>query len=112
MKTYWLVNHENRLPVPRSKVNRSNGFLEDNIEPDNPLPLAILNSNKPTEDKEKDKRIYSPITFRDVRARFSISEMSVNHNLNKAKGKLIIKRKYSKTHIAYNFFRFKFCLFT
>lgn len=100
MKTYWLVNHQNRLPVPRSKVNRSNGFLEDNIEPDNPLPLAILNSNKPTEDKEKDKRIYSPITFRDVRARFSISEMSVNHNLNKAKGKLIIKRKYSKTHTA------------
>lgn len=82
MKTYWLIKHEHRPPVPRMLTDGE--FLENNIEPDHPLPSTSCSNDKVHE--EKDKRIYSPITFHDVRARFSISEVPVNNNLNKAKG--------------------------
>lgn len=85
MKTFWLEGHLLRPPAPRPKPNHES--LEDNLELDIPLPLEALGSERSSD--EKDKRIYSPITFHDVRARFSISEMSVGNNFNKAKGKII-----------------------
>ncbi|XP_065207250.1 soluble guanylate cyclase 88E isoform X2 [Planococcus citri] len=62
MKTYWLIKHEHRPPVPRMLADDE--FLENNIEPDHPLPSTSCSSDKVHGD-EKDKRIYSPITFHD-----------------------------------------------
>lgn len=88
MKTYWLIKHEHRPSVRRKSGDE---FLE--IEPDHPLPSTSCSTDKMHE--EKDKRIYSPITFHDVRARFSISEVPVNNNLNKTKGNSRNEPKYS-----------------
>ncbi len=82
MKTYWLIQNCQSRRVPRTLTEDE--FLEDNIEPDFPTPNMSPVSDKVTE--KKDKSPYSPITFHDVRARFSISEMPSKNNLKKVKG--------------------------
>lgn len=78
MKTYWLVKHEHRPPI-LGMVTEEDQFFENHIEPDQPSQNT---SNEPILD-EKDKRIYSPITFHNVRTRFSVFETTTT----KVKGK-------------------------
>lgn len=82
MKTYWLLEHENR---PSVKPKNFDIFLE-NIEPSYIFSPRGSSSADGINQVDKDKRMYSPITFHDVRARSSVSEIPVNNNLNKVKG--------------------------
>lgn len=83
MKTYWLLEHENRPSVKQKLKNFD--ILENNIELDK-LTTRCSSSADRINQADKDKRIYSPITFHDVRVRSSVSEVPVNNNLNKVKG--------------------------
>lgn len=91
MKTYWLVGHKTRLPIPGTTnwlIEYDNRFSVLHAENNNNDDIFQFSSTEKL--VEEKKPIYSPITFSDVRERFSISDASGNNNLNKAKGKFAL----------------------
>lgn len=101
MKTYWLIQHKNRPPVP-SRLAIEDEFIECDH------PLSNISTSAERIQEEREARGYSPITFGNVRARYSISEASYSNHSFKIKGKLLHLTRRSNIDI-FQYWRFNFC---